>query len=91
MDGWMDGRHVGFSCLYSPHFLTGCLATLFDCGTLMLVLLPGSSLACAVTVVGKFALGTAVWVNLSAEAAVAHLHGHTAEGKYINFSTTIYY
>lgn len=69
---------------------------LSDGSTLVLVLLPGGSLARAVTVVGKLALSTAVWINLSAEAAVTHVHGHTADQrgriiKYITFSTLVLY
>lgn len=68
----------------------------FDGSTLALVLVPGSSLTRAVTVVGKLTLGTTVWINLSAEAAVTHVHGHTANqrqrvNKYMNFSTVVHY
>lgn len=98
---WMHVMNVDFSfisekTLYSPHILTGCLATLFNGGTLLLVLLPGSPLACAITVVGKFTLGTAVWISLSAEAAVTHVHGHAADQrerriKYMKFSPVVCY
>lgn len=58
-----------------PNILAGCLAELPDGSTLLLMFVPACSLAGAVAVVGKLALGAAVQFGLTAETAVAHLSG----------------
>lgn len=61
----------------SPHILIGSFSYLFNGRTFLLVFLPCGTLARAVAVVGKFALGAAVRVRLPAETAVTHLQRET--------------
>lgn len=60
-----------------PNVLTGGPAELLDGSALLLVFVPACSLAGAVAVVSKLALGTAVQIGLVPETAVAHLGGQT--------------
>lgn len=81
---WYSSRTVTVLLLpvqfYSPDIITRCLLILPDSFALLLVLIPASRLAGAITVVGKLALGTAEQLSLATETAVAHLAGKTVRG-----------